>query len=117
MDAYNGNVDFYIADPDDPIIQTWNKIFPKFFKPLSAMSPSLRNHIRYPEDMFSTQSERLLTYHMRDPQVFYNREDQWEIPEEIYGTELKPVQPYYLIMRLPKADTEEFYPVTSLYTH
>ena len=108
IDAYNGNVDFYIADPDDPIIQTWNKIFPTFFKPLDAMPISLRNHIRYPEDMFSTQSERLLIYHMRDPQVFYNREDQWEIPQEIYGTELRPVQPYYLIMKLPKADTEEF---------
>ena len=108
VDAYNGDVDFYIADPDDPIIQTWDKIFPGLFKPLDAMPVSLRSHIRYPEDLFSTQSERLLTYHMRDPQVFYNREDQWQIPEEIYGTESRTVEPYYLIMKLPNANTEEF---------
>ena len=108
VDAYNGDVDFYIADPDDPIIQTWAKIFPELFKPLEEMPVSLRSHIRYPEDLFSTQSERLLAYHMTDPQVFYNREDQWEIPEEIYGTEVRPIDPYYLIIRLPNAQTEEF---------
>ena len=108
VDAYDGNVDFYIADPDDPIIQTWDKIFPGLLKPLEAMPVSLRSHIRYPEDLFSTQSKRLLTYHMTDPQVFYNREDQWEIPREIYGTELRTVEPYYLIMKLPNAKAEEF---------
>ncbi len=108
VDAYNGDVDFYIADPDDPIIQTWATIFPELFKPLEEMPVALRSHIRYPEDLFSTQSERLLAYHMTDPQVFYNREDQWEIPEEIYGTELRTVEPYYLIIKLPNADAEEF---------
>ncbi|MGK7872829.1 MAG: UPF0182 family protein [Xenococcaceae cyanobacterium] len=108
IDAYNGDVDFYIADPNDPIIQTWEKIFPELFKPLDAMPATLRSHIRYPEDLFSTQSERLLTYHMTDPQVFYNREDQWEIPREIYGSQLQPVAPYYLIMKLPTATSEEF---------
>ena len=108
VDAYNGDVDFYIADPDDPIIQTWSTIFPELFKPLEEMPVALRSHIRYPEDLFSTQSERLLAYHMTDPQVFYNREDQWEIPEEIYGTELRTVEPYYLIIKLPNADAEEF---------
>ena len=108
VDAYNGDVDFYIADPEDPIIQTWDKIFPSLFKPIEEMPASLRSHIRYPEDLFSTQSERLLTYHMIDPQVFYNREDQWEIPEEIYGTEVRPIDPYYLIMKLPNAEVEEF---------
>ena len=108
VDAYNGKVDFYIADESDPMIRTWNKVFPQLFKPLSAMPIELRRHIRYPEDLFSVQSERLLTYHMIDPQVFYNREDQWEIPQEIYGTEPQPVKPYYLIMRLPTATEEEF---------
>ncbi len=108
VDAYNGKVDFYIADPDDPLIQTWDKIFPKLFKPLTAMPSELRRHIRYPEDLFSIQSERLLTYHMIDPQVFYNREDQWQIPREIYGTESQAVAPYYLIMKLPTATKEEF---------
>ncbi len=108
VDAYNGKTDFYIADPTDPIIQTWDKVFPQLFKPLSAMPLELRRHIRYPEDLFSIQSERLLTYHMTDPQVFYNREDQWQIPKEIYGTKSQAVAPYYLIMRLPTATQEEF---------
>jgi uncharacterized membrane protein (UPF0182 family) len=108
VDAYNGDVTFYIADPSDPLIQSWRKAFPQLFKPLEAMPASLRSHIRYPEDLYSTQSERLLTYHMSDPQVFYNREDQWRIPQEIYGTKSQLVQPYYLIMKLPTVTAEEF---------
>jgi uncharacterized protein len=108
IDAYHGDVDFYVADPRDPIIRTWSAIFPKLFKPLEAMPATLRSHIRYPLDFFSVQSERLLTYHMTDPQVFYNREDLWRIPQEIYGTKSQPIQPYYLIMRLPTATSEEF---------
>ncbi len=108
VDAYNGDVDFYISDESDPIVSTWAKIFPHLFKPLSAMPATLRSHIRYPEDFFSTQSERLLIYHMTDTQVFYNREDQWEIPDEIYGTDRQLVKPYYLIMKLPEAQKEEF---------
>lgn len=108
IDAYNGSVNFYIADPQDPIISTFKAIFPNLFKPLDAMPATLRSHIRYPVDLFSLQSERLLTYHMKDPQVFYNREDLWQIPTEIYGRELLPVEPYYLIMKLPTAQTEEF---------
>ncbi|HEY9725045.1 MAG TPA: UPF0182 family protein, partial [Chroococcales cyanobacterium] len=86
IDAYHGDVDFYVADFRDPIVQTWSAIFPKLFQPLDAMPATLRSHIRYPLDFFSVQSERLLTYHMTDPQVFYNREDLWRIPQEIYGT-------------------------------
>ena len=108
IDAYNGNLDFYIADPGDPVIQTWNQIFPDLLQPLNAMPANLRSHIRYPVDLFSTQSERLLIYHMTDPQVFYNREDQWQIPQEIYGSDRQPVKPYYLIMKLPTATSEEF---------
>lgn len=105
IDAYHGTVNFYIADASDPIIATWQSIFPKLFKPLSAMPASLRSHIRYPVDFFKIQSERLMTYHMTDAQVFYNREDQWQIPNEIYGSEARPVEPYYLITSLP---TEPF---------
>lgn len=108
VDAYNGKVNFYIADDSDPIIRTWDKIFPELLKPLTAMPLDLRRHIRYPEDLFSIQSERLLSYHMEDTQVFYNREDQWQIPKEIYGTKPQPVAPYYLIMKLPTASQEEF---------
>ncbi|NJK56543.1 MAG: UPF0182 family protein [Pleurocapsa sp. SU_5_0] len=108
VDAYNGKVDFYIADESDPMIRTWNKVFPQVFKPLSTMPVDLRRHLRYPEDFFSIQSERLLTYHMQDPQVFYNREDQWQIPKEIYGAKPQEVKPYYLIMKLPTESQEEF---------
>jgi uncharacterized protein len=108
VDAYNGSVDFYIADDQDPLIQTWSKIFPSLFKPLDAMPSALRDHLRYPTELFKVQSERMLTYHMTDPQVFYNREDQWQVPQEIYAGEAQPIQSYYLIMRLPTAENEEF---------
>ena len=108
IDAYHGDVNFYVADPKDPIITTWATIFPQIFKPLDAMPVALRSHIRYPQDFFKIQSERLLTYHMTDPQVFYNREDQWQVPQEIYGSEQQAVEPYYLIMKLPGVESEEF---------
>ncbi|MBE9127231.1 MULTISPECIES: UPF0182 family protein [unclassified Coleofasciculus] len=108
INAYDGDITFYVAAPEDPIIQTWSKILPGFFQPLDAMPPALLSHIRYPVDIFSVQSERLLIYHMTDPQVFYNREDQWRIPQEIYGGELQSLEPYYLIMKLPTATKEEF---------
>ncbi|MDJ0509054.1 MAG: UPF0182 family protein [Crocosphaera sp.] len=107
IDAYNGDVNFYIIDSSDPIIKTWNKIFPNLFKPFSEMPSSLKVHIRYPKDLYNTQSERLLTYHMKDPQVFYNREDQWRIPQEIYGENQQPIEPYYLLMSLT-SDAQEF---------
>jgi uncharacterized membrane protein (UPF0182 family) len=108
IDAYHGTVNFYIADLSDPIIATWSAIFPNMFKPLSTMPVNLRSHTRYPVDFFKIQSERLMTYHMTDPQVFYNREDQWQIPNEIYGSEPRPVEPYYLITSLPTVPFEEF---------
>jgi uncharacterized membrane protein (UPF0182 family) len=108
IDAYNGSVDFYVANPSDPIINSWMAIFPGLFKPLDKMPPALHRHIRYPVDLLSIQSERLLTYHMEDPQVFYNREDLWRVPKEIYGGEQQPVEPYYLITKLPTETSEEF---------
>lgn len=109
VDAYHGSVEFYVADPDDPVVTSWGKIFPTMFKPLDEMPPALRSHIRYPVDLFTIQSQRLLAYHMTDPQVFYNREDLWQIPSEIYGGESRQVEPYYLIMDLPTdATNEEF---------
>ncbi len=108
IDAYNGSVDFYVANPSDPIINSWMAIFPGLFKPLDKMPIALHKHIRYPVDLLSIQSERLLTYHMEDPQVFYNREDLWQVPNEIYGGEQQPVEPYYLITKLPTEIAEEF---------
>jgi uncharacterized protein len=108
VDAYHGSVDFYVADPTDPMITTWSKAFPGLFKPLDTLPAGLRSHLRYPVDFFKLQSERLMTYHMTDPQVFYNREDQWQIPNEVYGDESRPVEPYYLITSLPTVPFEEF---------
>ncbi len=109
IDAYNGSVNFYyIEEPEEAIIKTWRRVFPGMFKPLKEMPLSLRSHIRYPVDLFSVQSERLAIYHMENPQVFYNREDVWRIPQEIYGVKEQPVAPYYLIMKLPEEESEEF---------
>lgn len=108
IDAYHGSVDFYVADFSDPIITTWSKIFPEMFKPLTALPSALRSHLRYPVDFFKLQSERLMIYHMTDPQVFYNREDQWQLPNEVYGDKPRPVEPYYLITSLPVVPFEEF---------
>ncbi len=108
VDAYHGSVDFYVADPTDPMIATWSKAFPGMFKPLSTMPANLQSHLRYPVDFFKLQSDRLMTYHMTDPQVFYNREDQWQIPNEVYADEARAVEPYYLITSLPAVPFEEF---------
>lgn len=115
VDAYHGSVNFYVIDPQDPLITTWQKLFPGLLQPFQAMPVSLQSHIRYPLDLFRFQSQSLLTYHMSDPQVFYNREDQWRVPTEIYGGQPQVVEPYYLIMKLPSAEAEEFillYPFT-----
>ncbi len=108
IDAYDGSVTFYITDPDDALIRTYQAIFPKLFVPAGQMPESLRVHIRYPEDMFNIQAAVYQTYHMRDARVFYNKEDLWAVPKELYfGTE-QPMQPYYIIMRLPNEEKEEF---------
>ncbi|MGP0565232.1 MULTISPECIES: UPF0182 family membrane protein [unclassified Nitrospina] len=104
IDAYDGDMTFYITEPDDPIIATYAKLFPAMFEPLEKMPDDLRKHIRYPADLFAIQAFVYGTYHMETPQVFYNKEDQWQIPV-IDGTLM---QPYYTIMKLPKKDKEEY---------
>ena len=104
IDAYDGSMNFYISDQSDPIIKTYQNIFPELFQDLSEMSEDLRSHIRYPSDLFSIQTFIYATYHMERPQVFYNKEDQWEIPE-IDG---RVMQPYYTIMKLPGEEKEEY---------
>ena len=101
IDAYHGSMTVYLADPDDPIAATYARIFPGLFTPLAEMPPTLRAHVRYPEDIFAIQSAVYATYHMTQPAVFYNREDQWEIPVIDDAGEAGPMQPYYTIMRLP----------------
>ena len=104
VDAYDGTVALYINDPDDPLIRTYAHIFPGLFKPLEEMPADLRAHLRYPEDLFSVQAHLYATYHMQDPQIFYNREDLWNIPSK--GD--RNMEPYYTIMKLPKETKEEF---------
>ncbi len=104
IDAYDGSMNFYIADQADPVIRTYRNIFPDLFQNLSEMPEDLRSHIRYPSDLFTIQTHIYATYHMKQPQVFYNKEDQWEIPE-IDGRIMKP---YYTIMKLPGEDREEY---------
>ena len=104
IDAYDGSMNFYISDLSDPIIQTYQNIFPDLFQNLSEMPKDLRSHIRYPSDLFAIQTFIYATYHMKRPQVFYNKEDQWEIPE-IDG---RIMQPYYTIMKLPGEEKEEY---------
>ncbi|MFQ6136108.1 MAG: UPF0182 family protein [Candidatus Hydrothermarchaeales archaeon] len=108
IDAYNGKVTYYIADQDDPIINAWAAIFPKLFRPISEMPEETLMHIRYPEDLFQIQAETYAKYHMRDPGVFYNQEDLWSVPKEKYGRQEQLVEPYYIIMKLPDGDREEF---------
>jgi uncharacterized membrane protein (UPF0182 family) len=108
IDAYDGTMAFYMADGQDPVIKTISSIFPGLLKPLSEMPSDLRKHVRYPHDIFAVQAMVNSTYHMENPQSFYNREDQWEIPVMGSGRKLKAMEPYYTIMRLPGEKQEEF---------
>jgi uncharacterized protein len=108
VDAYTGETDFYVADPEDPVIRTWGRVYPGMFKPLSEMPQRLRAHIRYPEDFFLIQADIYRTYHMTDPAVLYNREDLWNFPRENYADETTQMQPYYVIMQLPGETNGEY---------
>ncbi len=109
VDAYDGTVEYFIVDENDPIIMTYNNIFPDQFKSFDEMSETLKEHIRYPVDLFKIQSEIYNTYHMDDIKVFYNKEDAWQNPTEIYGVgQQVKVEPYYIIMKLPGEEKEEF---------
>ena len=109
IDAYNGTTAYYTADAKDPVLATYANVFPGMFKPLDAMPPALRAHVRYPEDIFALQASVFATYHMTEPAVFYNREDQWEVPSiDDTGQAQAVMQPYYTIMRLPGETDAEF---------
>ena len=106
INAYDGSMKFYIADKDDPIIRTIHRMFPGTLQPVSEMPADLKKHIRYPLDIFGIQTMVYSTYHMDVPQIFYNKEDQWEIPAMGKSEEL--MEPYYTIMKLPGEKKEEF---------
>lgn len=108
VDAYDGTVDFYAVDPQEPILQTYQKIFPGVFKSFSQMPVSLKTHLRYPETLFTIQSNMLTNFHMTDPTVFYNKEDAWDIPQEFFGNKPQNITPYYTIMQIPGSGQSEF---------
>ena len=108
IDAYHGTTTYYLADPNDPIALTLQRVFPDLFTPLDEMSADLRSHIRYPEDIFRLQTEMFMTYHMTNPAVFYNKEDQWEVPAIDADGRATQMEPYYTIMKLPGENEAEF---------
>lgn len=108
IDAYDGTMEFYLADKEDPLILTYEKMFPGIFKSLNDLPKDLSTHLRYPEDIFNYQTKLYRTYHMDQPQIFYNKEDQWEIPYVNDGGEsIDPIM-RHLIMKLPGEKQEEF---------
>ncbi len=108
MDAYDGHLTFYLIDPDDPVAATYAAIFPDLFRPVEEMDPALVAHWRYPEGLFQIQADKFQTFHMTDPQIFYNQEDLWSWAEEVVGGERLLMEPYYVNMRLPGEVVAEF---------
>ena len=107
INVYSGRVHFYIADPTDPIIQAYARLFPGVFEPLTAMPKDLRAHIRYPEEFFTIQASKYSLFHMTDPHVFYNREDMWRVAQSAISGEAAGMTPYYTIMKLAEVGTTE----------
>jgi uncharacterized protein len=108
VDAYHGTVDYYVFDPGDPLIQAYQAVFPGLFKSHQEMPEYLRAHVRVPLDQFTVQTQMLLQYHMEDPVVFYNKEDQWSVPVQTSFGRHQPLRPYYIVARLPGEPREEF---------
>jgi uncharacterized membrane protein (UPF0182 family) len=108
IDAYNGDVVFYIIDEKDPIVKTYASIFPDLFKPFKEMPADLKKHVRYPKDLFDIQVGTYTKYHMEDVQVFYNQEDLWQVPDELYGDSRQEMEPYYIIIKIPEEQKGEF---------
>jgi uncharacterized membrane protein (UPF0182 family) len=110
IDAYEGTAVFYVMDPKDPLIKAYQATFPSLFKPIDAMPAGLRAHLRVPVDLFDVQVAIYATYHITDPKTFFAREDVWDIPtaQTAPGSAQLPVQPYYVLFRLPGEQNPEF---------
>ena len=118
VDAYSGEVNLYIYDSNDVLIEAYSKLFPRLFKPLSAMPADIRAHARYPETLFSAQAEIYRTFHMRDPEAFYNRADLWDLARTNTSTRqsetsgVTSVSPTYVVATLPGQSQAEFMLIT-----
>jgi len=108
VDMYDGSVRFYVMDPKDPVLAVYRAAFPGVFNELSELSADLKKHLRYPETLFTVQANQYRTFHMTDPQVFYNREDLWTAPMEKYAGQAQPMEPYYILTKLPGSDQLEY---------
>ena len=108
VDALNGRVWIYVMDPGDPVLRTWRNAFPETFRSLESMPLALRDPLLVPKTQFQVQAERLLRFHVTDVRSFYNGDDVWGIPKEIYGSKQVEVRPYHVTMQLPGKDTPEF---------
>lgn len=108
VDAYNGSIDLYKFDDQDPVIKVWDKIFPTMFKEKNEMPKALKKHVRYPIDKMLVQGQVYAKYHMTNPTVFYNQEDLWIRATEKYYNQIKPVDPYYIIWERPESERPEF---------
>jgi hypothetical protein len=108
VDAYDGTTTLYAIDETDPLLEAWRRVFPGLVTDADRMPDGLREHFRYPEDLFSLQAEVYKTYHMRDPKVFYNKEDQWALPGEGQDGTGTPMAPFYVLMELPGEDVQDF---------
>ena len=106
IDAYTGEVNFFVTEPDDPLLKTYQNIFPELFT--TDIPEDVQNHFRYPERLFKIQANKYGTYHMTNLEIFYNREDRWEFPTEHYFNEDIEMEPYYVTMKLPEYEEEEF---------
>ena len=110
VDAYHGTIRLYLFDDTDPIIRAYDNLFPTLFQPREAMPPSIRAHARYPELIFNIQAEIYRTFHMRDPTVFYNKEDIWDVGKSLAGSDdtAERMQPTYIVATLPGETEPEF---------
>ena len=108
VDAFDGTMQFYVVDETDPVLATYRQIFPELFLGADQVPEQVRNHFRYPLDLFKIQAVIYLTYHMDTPEVFYNQEDLWRFPVEVYEGNQQVMEPYYMIMSLPGQNQEEF---------
>jgi uncharacterized membrane protein (UPF0182 family) len=108
VDAYHGTTVFHLLDTEDPIAATVARVFPTLFRPFTEMPEDLRTRLRYPQTIFAAQAAMFATFHMTNPAVFYNREDQWEVPSFDVGGQAERMDPYYTIMKLPGESGPEY---------
>jgi len=109
VDAYDGSVKLYAWDTEDPILKSWQKVFPSSYKPLKDMSADLIEHVRYPEDLFKVQREVLTTYHVDNPDAFYESNDAWAVPDDPTSSTAGVKQPpYFMSLKMPTQDEASF---------